>query len=333
MDGVENFANVAALIVGDAMLDRYWWGQARRISPEAPVPVVQLQHCTQTAGGAANVAANVAGLGARATLVSVAGADEAGAELRRLLDAQGIETKHLVTLAGRPTTVKTRVVAQGHHIVRLDQEEAGPLNERHAAELAERIKAALPTADVLVFSDYAKGLLTPALLREVIPAARQLGKPVLVDPKGRDYRRYQGATLLTPNRKEAAQVCGLDEEEPDAVAQAGRKLLETLAVDALLITQGEDGMTLFRRDHAPQHLPTRARAVYDVTGAGDTVLATLAVALGVGNDLPAAAHLANVAAGLVVEQVGTTSISVAQLRQALAEEAAPHVSDAKTAIV
>ena len=312
---------VAALVVGDVMLDRYWWGQAHRISPEAPVPVVRLRDTTLAAGGAANVAANLAGLGAQVTLIGVIGADEAGRELQSVLHGRGVNTGHFLIAPSRPTTVKTRIVAHGHHIARLDWEETTPLDEAQAAAAVQRIQTLVPQTDVVILSDYAKGMLPPTLLAQVIEAARKLGKPVLVDPKGRDYRRYAGASLLTPNRVEAAQACGWGAEEPDIITRAGQQLLANIGVEAVLITQGEDGMTLFRPQYAPLHLTARARAVYDVTGAGDTVIATLALALGAGADLPQAAWLANLAAGLVVEQVGTTALTATQLSQALRETA------------
>ncbi len=311
---LENFTGVTVLVVGDVMLDRYWWGQAHRISPEAPVPVVRLQQQTSAAGGAGNVAVNVAGLGAQPKLLGVIGEDEAGRELRTLLQAQGVDASHCLNLPTRPTTVKTRVVAQGQHIVRLDQEDTSPIDGTLAQELVAQVEMLLATVDVLVLSDYAKGILTPEVLAQVIPLAQQNGVPVLVDPKGRDYRRYDGATLLTPNRNEAMHASGIeDPPNPAAVEQAGQALLRQTKVAAILVTQGEDGMTLFQHQQEPTHLAARARAVYDVTGAGDTVIATLATALGAGAGLLDAAQIANIAAGLVVEQIGTTPITQAQL--------------------
>jgi D-beta-D-heptose 7-phosphate kinase/D-beta-D-heptose 1-phosphate adenosyltransferase len=316
---VDKFTGLSILVVGDVMLDRYYWGQAQRISPEAPVPVVHLQKRTSTPGGAANVAANLAKLGAQPTLAGLVGKDEAGRELAALLHELGVSSELLVNLPERPTTVKTRIIAQGQHIARLDEELTAPPGDPAIQSLTARLLTLLPTVAAVVFSDYAKGLLTPALLEVVISAARRLGKPVLVDPKGCDYVRYTGASLLTPNRKEAAQACGLDENGIGAVARAGRELLATLCIEGLLVTQGEDGMTLFLRDGQPVHLPTRARAVYDVTGAGDTVVATMGLALAAGAEWIEAAHLANAAAGLVVEKVGTTAVDKAALRQAVAE--------------
>jgi D-beta-D-heptose 7-phosphate kinase/D-beta-D-heptose 1-phosphate adenosyltransferase len=284
--------------------------------------VVLLQDSTATAGGAANVAVNVAGLGAQAKLAGLTGRDEEGRELARKLEQSGVSPAHLLAVEGRPTTVKTRLVAQGQHIARLDCEDATPIGEDLAEKVAAEIISLLPETDVLVFSDYGKGLLAPTLLARVIAAARARNLPVLVDPKGRDYARYAGATILTPNRHEAAHAANIEDVGPETTLRAGAILLERLAVEGLLVTQGEDGMTLFRRQAQPEHLPARARAVYDVTGAGDTVIATLAVALGAGADWLEAAQLANTAAGLVVEQVGTTAITLPRLSQALEEHAA-----------
>lgn len=319
LEVIDSFRRVSVLVVGDVMLDRYWWGSVHRISPEAPVPVVRLERSTLAAGGAANVAANIAGLSARPLLVGLIGDDEGGRELPKVLRDAEVSPEYLFTVTGRATTFKTRIVAHSQHVVRIDHEDATPINEAQAEALAAKIKALLPDVNVLVLSDYAKGLLVPALIREVIAEARSLNLPVLVDPKGRDYRRYAGATLLTPNRLEAAQMSGLDVGDQTATELAGAHLLSEIDAESFLITQGEDGMTLFRREHEPLHLTAMARDVYDVTGAGDTVISTLSLALGAGADLGTAAMLANMAAGLAVEQVGTTVISLEQLRRAVEE--------------
>lgn len=318
---LRRFGGVSALVVGDVMLDRYWWGNVDRISPEAPVPVVRLTQSSLVAGGAANVAANIAGLGARPWLVGVAGDDEGGAQLPGALKDANVDAEHLIRTPGRPTTVKTRVVAHQQHVVRVDLEDSRPISDSCAGELATTAERLLSDAQVLVLSDYAKGVLTPELLDRLIAHARELRLPVLIDPKGRDYERYAGATLLTPNRTEAALAVGLDPHEPSVVRRAGEIIIENLRIDALLITEGEDGMTLFERDRAPVHLDASARQVYDVTGAGDTVIATLSVALGAGADLLTAAMIANVAAGLAVQQVGTTTVSLDQLKREFAEQA------------
>lgn len=316
-DVVDSFQHITVLVVGDVMLDRYWWGSVSRISPEAPVPVVRLERSTLAAGGAANVAANVAGLSAKALLVGLIGDDDGGRELPQVLRDANVSPEHLLTFAGRPTTVKTRIVAHSQHVVRIDKEDEVVISERESQEVAGRVLGLLPNADVLVLSDYAKGLLSVALVRTLIDSARRLGKPVLVDPKGRDYKRYAGATLLTPNRMEAAHACGIDAGEEHAVQLSGMRLLSEMDVDSCLITQGEEGMTLFTRDLPPVSLAAMAREVYDVTGAGDTVIAALSLAIGAGADMLTASRLANLSAGLAVEQVGTTVLSLDSLHRHL----------------
>lgn len=315
---LERFQNVRVLIVGDVMLDRYWWGTVSRISPEAPVPVVKLERETTTAGGAANVAANVASLGATALLVGSVGDDAAGRELLpQILNKSGVSSDLLARFAARPTTTKTRVVAHQQQVVRIDDENPAPLSDEQARILRAKIIEVLPAADVVILSDYAKGCLCDSVLASVIEAARQIGKPVLVDPKGKSYQKYNGATLLTPNKSEAAAASGVDIAAAHSVVEAGEKLLADLQIDSLLITLGEDGMQLFERGRKPAHFPAAARKVYDVTGAGDTVIATLATALGAGASLAEAAQIANAAAGLAVEQVGTTAVNRVNLSEAL----------------
>jgi D-beta-D-heptose 7-phosphate kinase/D-beta-D-heptose 1-phosphate adenosyltransferase len=307
----------AAIIVGDIMLDRYWWGSAGRLSPEAPVPIVHKQRSSVAPGGAANVAANVASLGGTPLLMGVIGSDEAGRELRAELERRGIVHDHLLTEPRRPTTVKTRIVAVSQHVVRVDEEDRSPISAALATHLAERVTAVLPDAHVLIVSDYAKGVLGPDLLRRMIQAARARGCWVVVDPKGSDYSRYRGASLICPNRGEALIAAGFDATDTDSIACSGTRLLESGAADAVLITLGEAGMMLFERDRPPTPIPARARAVYDVTGAGDTVIATVGLGLAAGSPLDVVVGLANVAAGLAVEQVGTTAVTAAQLREAL----------------
>ncbi len=313
-----------ALILGDVMLDRYWWGSVSRLSPEAPVPVVLKQRSSVTPGGAANVAANIASLGGTPLLVGVIGDDDAGRELRAELERRGIAHEHLVTDARRLTTVKTRIVAVSQHVVRVDEEDRSPIGSALAARLAERVTALLPGARVLIVSDYAKGVLGPELLHRIIQAARARGSWVVVDPKCDDYSRYRGASLICPNRGEALAAAGVGADEPDGIARAGARLLEGGAADAVLITLGEAGMMLFERERPPVSVPALARAVYDVTGAGDTVIATVGLALAAGTPLGTAARLANVAAGLAVEQVGTVAVTAAQLRDAFGGARHPH---------
>jgi rfaE bifunctional protein kinase chain/domain len=307
-----NFSDVKVLIVGDVMLDRYCWGSVIRISPEAPVPVVNLEKTEVTLGGAANVAANVVGLGAKALLVGVIGKDSEAKLFPKFLREKGISHDYLVETGNRPTTVKTRIVAHNQHIVRIDQETDKQLSNEEEIDVLNKIQEVFEQASIVIISDYAKGLLTNNIIQRLITLGRERNKPVLVDPKGKDYAKYHGATLLTPNKKEAYQAT-----EIENVEQAGQILMNKLDLHALLITQGEDGMTLFENDKKPFKLNALARKVYDVTGAGDTVIATLAVAYASGFDLAQSANLANIAAGFVVEKVGTTTIDIKELREAL----------------
>lgn len=317
---LEKFANVRVAVIGDVMLDRYWWGTVSRISPEAPVPVLKLERVTATAGGAANVAANVASLGARAILIGAIGTDEGGKMLPQILAESNVSADFLVALPNRPTTTKTRIVAHQQHVVRIDDEIAEPLDERNAEIMWQRIERILPEIDVVILSDYSKGCLSESILANTIETARALKKPVLVDPKGKNYTKYRGATLLTPNKNEAAAASGVDLHSNDLIEAAGQHLLETIALDSLLITLGEDGMRLFEKNRKSRQFAAVARQVYDVTGAGDTVIAALAIALGANANLSEAAQIANAAAGLAVEQVGTATVSRDALRHALIAE-------------
>ena len=294
------------LIVGDVMLDRYWFGEVSRISPEAPVPVVKVERIEERPGGAANVARNVSALGARATLLSVVGVDEAGTTLARLLDADGIATS-LHQDAQLSTTVKLRVIGRQQQLLRIDFE-TWPNHEVLRAKLAE-FEQRLADCDVVILSDYGKGGL--AHIAQMIDLARTAGKPVLVDPKGEDYGRYAGATLLTPNRTELREVVGRWSSEAELEAKVAQ-LRDRLDVGALLVTRSEEGMTLFT-PAGPVHEPAVAREVYDVSGAGDTVIATLAVMLASGLDLASAMRLANRAAGVVVGKLGTATCTLAEL--------------------
>jgi rfaE bifunctional protein kinase chain/domain len=307
------------LVVGDVMLDRYWWGTVDRTSPEAPVPVVRKRRASRAPGGAANVATNVTGMEGRGLLIGLRGDDEAGRELVESLAEHGVASEHLVVSSRRPTTVKTRVVAHNQHVVRVDEEAVWPADEREAQELLARIESLVPACDAVVFSDYAKGALSPDVVTKGIAVARSHGRPVLVDPKGLDYARYADADVVVPNLLEATSAAGIARDEPGAAERAGTLLLQRFDIGALLVTQGEKGMTLFRRSGETVTLSARARTVYDVTGAGDTVMAALALAVAAGADLVDAARIANIAAGIAVEHVATTVVTGARLRQAVSE--------------
>ena len=314
---IPHFEPARVLIAGDVMLDRYWYGPTARISPEAPVPVVKVEEVEERPGGAANVAVNIATLGGQVRVLGVAGADEAATLLETKLHRQGVACE-LIRQPGQATITKLRVLSRNQQLLRLDFEDGFPGFE--PAALQERFVAHLPDSDVVVLSDYQKGALRG--IEDLIGAARAAGKPVLVDPKGRDFSRYQGATLLTPNLAEFETVVGPCRTELELTAK-GLALREHLALDALLITRGEQGMTLLRAGAEPLHLAARAREVYDVTGAGDTVIATLAASLAAGLELPAATFLANLAAGIVVGKLGAASVTASELRRALYEHEEP----------
>lgn len=314
---IEKFSKVKILVVGDVMLDRYWWGSVDRISPEAPVPVVKLNKTSITVGGAANVAANIVGLGANALLVGLVGNDQESEILSEILENKRISSRHLIKLENYQTTVKTRIIAHSQQVVRLDQETTNLISEKQSIEIFENLQNLINEAHIIIISDYAKGFLTENLLSRLITYSNGLNKKILIDPKGKDYAKYKGATLLTPNKKEATDACSLDEVENSIIEKAGKILLSNYATEAVLITQGDKGMTLFNKNEDSFHFSALARDVYDVTGAGDTVIATLAVAIGSGTDFVEAAKLANIAAGQVVEQIGTTAITIKMLESAL----------------
>ncbi len=306
-----DLAKARVLVVGDVMLDRYWFGEVSRISPEAPVPVVLVDHVEERPGGAANVARNCAALGAQVGLLSVVGTDEAGNALERLVATERIRAS-LHRDATLDTTVKLRVIGRRQQLLRIDFE-TSPSHEALADKLAE-FETSLADYDVVLLSDYGKGGLTH--IERMIDRARAAGKPVLVDPKGDDYARYRGASVLTPNLNELEKVVGRWKDEADLTARA-QKLRAELGLDALLLTKGGEGMTLYRAEGI-QAVPARKRDVADVTGAGDTVIATLAVMLGAGADLSEAVRVANHAAGIVVGKLGTAVVHPAELAADLA---------------
>ena len=305
------FERARILVVGDVMLDRYWSGQTSRISPEAPVPVVHVKASEERPGGAANVALNIASLGGQAMLLGYVGNDEAGRSLDATLQARGVQTR-FVALDNAPTITKLRVLSRHQQLIRLDFEE-GFAGQDHTA-LLRHFSELLAAADVVVLSDYRKGTLEQA--RELIALAQAAGKPVVVDPKAQDFATYQGATVITPNLAEFREAVGEWADEADLV-QRGQTLLTRCGLGNLLITRSEQGMTLLREGIAPYNLPTRAREVFDVTGAGDTVVAVLAASMAAGLAVEQAMALANLAAGIVVGKVGTATVSVPELHKAL----------------
>ncbi len=312
------FSRARILVVGDVMLDRFIYGTVERISPEAPVPVLRVERETVMLGGAGNVARNVVGLGARATLLSLVGDDSAGHEVQAMIAAETALDADLVVEPGRATTVKTRYVSGGHQLLRADRETVRPVGALGLSRLLGAFEAALEEHDVVVLSDYAKGLLSDEALPALISRAVARGVPVIADPKNVDFTRYAGVTLIKPNRKELIAATRLPALHDDEIETAARIVQADTGIPHVLVTRGERGMTLVGPDDTLAHLPTRAREVYDVSGAGDTVLATLAAAFAAGATPLAASHLANLGAGIVVGKTGTAPIRLAELAAALA---------------
>ncbi|MFP1743185.1 bifunctional D-glycero-beta-D-manno-heptose-7-phosphate kinase/D-glycero-beta-D-manno-heptose 1-phosphate adenylyltransferase HldE [Lonsdalea quercina] len=306
-----DFRQAGVLVVGDVMLDRYWYGPTSRISPEAPVPVVKVDTIEERPGGAANVAMNIAALGAGSRLVGLTGIDDAARALNAKLSEVNVQCD-FVSVATHPTITKLRVLSRNQQLIRLDFEEG--FDNVDPEPMIERIQQALPKIGALVLSDYAKGALVH--VQSMIQTAKAAGVPVLIDPKGTDFARYRGATLLTPNLSEFEAVAGRCRDEDDLVAR-GMKLMAELDLSALLVTRSEQGMTLLQPGQTPLHLPTQAQEVYDVTGAGDTVIGVLAAALAAGNPLEEACFLANAAAGVVVGKLGTSTVTPIELENAV----------------
>lgn len=309
---LENFPNAKILVGGDVMLDRYWFGDASRLSPEAPVPIVALRETKHIPGGAANVAANIAGFGAKVFLVGVIGNDDSAVDLRRALDKFEIASDFLIASETRPTTTKTRVLVHHQQLARVDYEVKIPLDKSDEKKTISQILDLIPEVDLIILSDYAKGCLTENLISKVVSEARKFEKVVLVDPKSRDFTRYNGTTMLTPNLAEALVAADADDLDKGI-----EKIFAKVEIESLLVTLGENGMKLFQRNAKPIHFPSTARQVFDVTGAGDTVIAALAVALAVKADIHSAIALANIAAGLAVEKVGTSIVSLGEIQKAL----------------
>jgi rfaE bifunctional protein kinase chain/domain len=306
--------NRKIVVLGDVMLDEFVWGDVTRISPEAPVPVVDIRRESVHLGGAANVLANLVALGALASVVGVVGNDAAGERLRASLKevSPSQPDGHLVVDDGRPSTTKTRIIAHNQLVVRADREERRPVNGKIQASILDSLTQALQNADALVVSDYDKGVVTPHILGEILPAA-YARVPVLIDPKIRNFPYYRPASLITPNHHEALRMTNLEADSDEGLHQAAQMIRGKLGCDAVLITRGDRGIMLLEGDNDPVFVETAAREVYDVTGAGDTVIATLAAALAAGATMLEAANLANHAAGIVVGKVGTATANADEL--------------------
>ncbi len=307
-----SFKKKKILVIGDIILDRYIWGKVSRISPEAPVPVVEVTDEDFLLGGASNVAHNIVSLGGSATLAGVAGNDRGGDILRKMFDDKRIQHDG-VLWTSRPTTMKTRVIAHGQQVVRFDREEKNKVDGKLSAHLIGQIKKSLPGYDAVIISDYRKGVISSELVREIVRLAKPKNIFVSVDPKVGHFHCYRHVSLITPNVQEASAASGIEIRDEKSLVNAGRTLLKKLPCSAVLITRGEQGMSLFKKDIAV-HIPTVAKNVYDVTGAGDTVIAVFTLAHASGASLEEAAVIANHGAGIVVGEVGTAVITQEQLR-------------------
>ena len=317
--------NVRVLVVGDVMLDKYIWGDVQRISPEAPVPVVRATWHNERPGGAANVAMNLAGLGACVTVAGFGGGDTEQERLESMLAEAGVEPA-LSAVEAIPTTTKLRIFSGNQQMMRLDTEAAPSLSNAAYAELLKSVSTSLPNADIVVLSDYAKGVLTEVVCRFIIAEAGKLGVPVLVDPKQRDFSRYHGATTVCPNLKELAAATGEPFSDIDRVLAAGHAMLASLDMEFMVVTLGDKGIAVLRKN-SRLHAPAVVRQLYDVSGAGDTVMAVLALALACQVEIETAAQLANLAAGIVVNKVGTVPIQREELLGALSQELALHLEE------
>jgi len=315
---VDRFAGRRLLVLGDLMLDHYLWGHCERISPEAPVPVVEVQRETSSLGGAGNVAANLAALGAEPVLVGLVGDDERAQTLFEAFASRGVDTRAIVRDGSRPTTMKTRIIAHSQQVVRADWESRADVEGPALQALLGTLERELPRCHGLIVSDYGKGVVTRAVLDQAIGLARAKKLRVSVDPKESHIDSYRSVSIMTPNQHEAGYVMGQRISDEASLLAVGRGLQKRVDADAVLITRGPDGMSLFEKSGRTTHLPTVAREVFDVTGAGDTVVSVVALALAAGADYPEACYLANHAAGVVIREVGTATCPPGELRASLA---------------
>lgn len=313
---IDGFKRARILVVGDLIMDHFIWGRVRRISPEAPVPVVEVTSESLLLGGSANVVNNIHSLGGKSLVTGVIGRDDDGRRLIKALKDKGISADGIIVDAKRPTTIKTRVIAHSQQVVRFDREKKDRIEPESSVRVLSYIRKAVKSVDLVVISDYAKGLITDTLVEETRDICGSLGKPIAVDPKVEHFDYYRGVTVVTPNNVEASQASGVDITDDASLHRAGEVLFNKLGCGALLITRGENGMSLFEAD-SETHIPTVAKEVFDVSGAGDTVIGTLALALASGADFKEAAVLANFAAGVVVGKVGTATLTPEELKNAV----------------
>lgn len=311
-----NFNGKRVAVVGDLMIDRYYWGIVHRVSPEAPVPVVEVESESVRLGGAANVASNVQALGGEAVMVGLIGDDHPGEQFMALLKERGFQTGGVFVDPSRPTTIKTRVIAHGQHVVRVDNESKLEASPQLRLKLTDAIRRNIRAYDGIIIEDYNKGVVTKEVIADIVAAARQSGVPVAVDPKFDNFFEFKHVTVFKPNRREVEEVLGSRLRTVDDVIRAGKKLLEALSAENVLLTRGEEGMSLFEANGTITHIPTAAVNVQDVSGAGDTVIATLAMALTGGATMQEACFLANCAGGVVVGSVGIVPIQPEELVKA-----------------
>jgi D-beta-D-heptose 7-phosphate kinase/D-beta-D-heptose 1-phosphate adenosyltransferase len=316
---VRNFAQCRLIVLGDLMLDKFVWGDVRRISPEAPVPVVEVKNETLHAGGAGNVVVNLTALGASAVVVGVIGDDATGKLLTENLKQRGGDISGVIADASRPTTLKTRIIAHSQQMLRTDHESRLPISAVMESEVIRRFDSLLASADAVIVSDYDKGLLTPRILQATLEMAKARNVPVCLDPKIKNFAHYRPVTVITPNQSEAEHASGIEITDEASLRKAAKSIRERLNCPNVLITRGEQGMSLLDEHNSLTHIPTFAHEVYDVTGAGDTVIATLALSMAAGAQLSEAAIIANHAAGIVVGKIGTAVTSRTELEAALTD--------------
>jgi rfaE bifunctional protein kinase chain/domain len=314
---ITKFKKCRVLVIGDLMIDEYLWGDVDRISPEAPVPVVAVIKEESTLGGSGNVINNLSALGAKVFAAGVIGPGRNGNMLLKRLGSLGVDAGGVVQERGRPTTRKTRVIAAHQHVLRIDRETKKEVSGETMDEVARFVEKIVSETDIVIVSDYGKGLVTKILMNRIVKAGKKHGRMIIADPKGLDYSKYSGVTLITPNRKEAALAAGVEITDNPSLVEAGAKIMESAGIGNLLITCGKDGMTLFEKEKKPYKIRAEARQVFDVSGAGDTVIAVLGLCLASGGSLKEAASIANIAAGIVVGKVGTATVSEKELKAAL----------------
>ncbi|MDR1696453.1 MAG: D-glycero-beta-D-manno-heptose-7-phosphate kinase [Endomicrobium sp.] len=317
---IDSFKKQTVLVVGDIMIDKFVWGKVSRISPEAPVPVVEITKETETLGGAGNVANNITALGGKAFVIGTIGEDMTAASLMSLLKEKSVNSDYLVCDSRRPTIIKTRIIAANQQVVRVDKEVKGSFTLSTEAKVIGNIEKLIPQSDAVVISDYGKGVVSPKVLNRTIFLAKKHGIPVTVDPKTEHFKKYKKVTTITPNTKEAIEgMNARNIKTEEDIINLGKKILKTLKSESVLITRSEKGMTLIEANNKITNIPTRAKEVYDVTGAGDTVISAMTLALSAGANLATAAEIANFAAGIVVSKLGTATTTPEELKKTISE--------------